>query len=135
MEDAIKKQLDNKVDFDLKRELKEHVNDSSFKAYTEVFSVLPVEFLFKVLCSSAQANFNEYTVSKDTFKIKGKAIKDEGSCSLNIEITKVDENTSCIEFQKKSGNIMVFFKIIEEIKKNLPVVESEEDKKEEKTSN
>jgi hypothetical protein len=30
---------------------------------------------------------------------------------------------------------MIFFKVIEEIKKNLPVAEVEEDKKEEKTSN
>lgn len=70
MEDAIKKQLDNKVDFDAKRELKEHVDGSSFHAYTEVFSVLPIEFLFKVLCGSAHANFNEYTVSKDTYKVE-----------------------------------------------------------------
>jgi serine/threonine protein kinase len=102
MEDAIKKQLDNRVDFDVKREVRDYEDHGAFKAYTEVFTVMTPDFMFKLLCSLAQANFNEFSVSKDSYKIKGKAIKDEGSSNLSIEITKVDENTSCIEFHKKS---------------------------------
>jgi hypothetical protein len=116
MEDSIKKQLEDKVDFEAKRELREHETHGAYKAFTEVYSVLPADFLFKVLCAAAQTNLNEFTVSKDEYKvnicdsklnfqIKGKALKDQGSCGLNVEITKVDENTCCVEFNKKSVRI------------------------------
>jgi len=42
------------------------------------------------------------SVSSDAYKIKGKALKDEGACNFTIEITKVDDTTNCIEFNRKS---------------------------------
>eukprot|EP00330_Aristerostoma_sp_ATCC50986_P010545 CAMPEP_0114596026 /NCGR_PEP_ID=MMETSP0125-20121206/17967_1 /TAXON_ID=485358 ORGANISM="Aristerostoma sp., Strain ATCC 50986" /NCGR_SAMPLE_ID=MMETSP0125 /ASSEMBLY_ACC=CAM_ASM_000245 /LENGTH=566 /DNA_ID=CAMNT_0001798487 /DNA_START=68 /DNA_END=1768 /DNA_ORIENTATION=- len=133
MEDALKKDLENKVDFDAKREIRDHDAKAGFKAFTEVYTVLSPDFIFKLLCSNARTTLNEFTPSKNQYKIKGKHINDDGTCLFNIEITKVDDQTSCIEFQKKSGNIMSFYDIIKEMKKALPTVEC--DTKDEKTSN
>jgi len=132
MEDSICKELESKVRFDLKREIQDYQSEGGFKAYTEVFTVMTPEFIFKLLCSICQAGLADFSVSEDTFKIKGKAAKDEGSCNLNIILTKVDDNTTCIEFHKRSGNLMTFYKVIDEIKQKLPSLETGDDKKEEK---
>jgi serine/threonine protein kinase len=132
MEDTISKELESKVNFNVKREIQDYQGESGFKAYTEVFTVMTPEFIFKLLCSICQGGLSDFTVSEDSYKIKGKATKDEGSCNLNIVLTKVDEATTCIEFHKRSGNVMTFYKVLDEIKKRLPTVEAESDKKDEK---
>jgi len=130
MENTLSKELEAKVNFEAKRELQEYQPEAGFKAYTEVFTVMSPEFIFKLLCSACQGNLSDFSVSDDSYKIKGKANKDEGSCALVINLTKVDDTTTCIEFHKRSGNIMTFYKVIDEIKKRLPALECEDEKTE-----
>jgi len=130
MEDALAKELESKVNFNTKRELQEYRPELGFKAYTEVFTVLSPDFIFKVICGACLTHVPGFTTSEDTYKIKGKVNTDEGSFGLNILLTKVDETTTCIEFHKTTGNLMVFYKVIDEIKKSLPTVEvGEEEQK------
>jgi serine/threonine protein kinase len=133
METTLSKELEAKVNFESKRELQEYQPEAGFKAYTEVFTVMSPDFIFKLLCSACQGNLSDFSVSDDIYKIKGKANKDEGSCTLNIALSKVDDTTTCIEFQKRTGNIMTFYKVIDEIKKKLPSVEVEGESAEGKT--
>jgi len=127
MEGAINKELEAKVNFEAKRELQDYQPEAGFKAYTEVFTVLSADAVFKLLCSLAQTACTDFNVASDMYKIKGKVVRDDGSCSLNIVLTKVDETTTCVEFHKKSGNVMVFYKIIDDIKKKIPHLQVEED--------
>jgi serine/threonine protein kinase len=132
MENSLSKELEAKVNFETKREMQEYQSQAGFKAYTEIFTVMSPDFIFKLLCSSCQGCLTDFSVSEDTYKIKGKAARDEGNCNLNIVLTKVDDNTTCIEFHKRSGNLMTFYKVIDEIKKKLPALEVADDKIEEK---
>jgi serine/threonine protein kinase len=131
MEDTISKELETKVNFEVKRDIQDYQGESGFKAVTEVFTVMSPDFIFKLLCAAAQGNLTDFTVSENAYKIKGKASKDEGNCALNIVLTKVDESTTCIEFHKTSGNVLTYYKVIDEIKKRLPQLEVSE--QEEKT--
>jgi len=130
MESSIEKELEGKLNLNAKREIQDYQPDAGFKAYTEVFTVMSPDFIFKLLCVLAKDSFADFSVSDSAFKIKGKAVKDEGSCNLNILLTKVDDSTNCIEFHKTSGNVMTFYKVIDEIKKKLPSVEVEGEKTE-----
>ena len=125
MENDIAKELENKLDLNAKREIQEYQPATGFKAATEVFTVMSPEFIFKLLCKISKDNLTDFSVSNSQYKIKGKSVKDEGSCSLNIVLTKVDDATTCIEFHKTNGNLMTFYKVIEEIKTRLPTVEVE----------
>jgi len=126
MEGYIEKELDQKINFNTKRELQDYQPIAGFKAYTEVFTVMSADFIFKLLCDICQSDFSNYTVSDDTYKIKGKVTKDEGSCSIAITLSKVDDSTICIEFQKKLGDILTYYKAVDEIKKKLPTMEISE---------
>jgi len=70
MEDALAKELESKINFNTKRELQEYRPELGFKAYTEVFTVLTPEFIFKVLCGACQTAVPGFTVSEDTYKVK-----------------------------------------------------------------
>jgi len=132
MEGSIEKELAGKLNLDAKREIQDYQPLAGFKPNTEVFTVMSADFIFKLLCALSKESFVDFSVSNDNYKIKGKAVKDEGSCNLNIVLTKVDDSTTCIEFHKTSGNLMIFYKVIDEIKKKLPSVEVEGEKTEEK---
>jgi len=125
MQLSINENLKTKVDLNAKRVIEEHQGNIGVKATTEVFSVLSPDLLLSSLSLACQGCLNEFSISNETYKIKGKAIKEEGTCNLNILITKVDENTSCIEFHRKGGNAWIFYKVIEEIKEQLPIVHIE----------
>jgi len=129
MEGYIEKEL-SKIDFKTKRELQDYQPIAGFKCYTEVFSVMSPDFLFKLLCENSESLLSNYTVSEDSYKIKGKSAQDEGSCAINITLSKVDDSTTCIEFQRKNGDIMTFYKVVEDFKKKLPDLEVVEDKEE-----
>lgn len=125
MENDIAKELENKLDLNAKREIQDYQPATGFKATTEVFTVMSPEFIFKLLCKISKDNLTDFSVSNSQYKIKGKSVKDEGSCNLNIVLTKVDDSTTCIEFHKTNGNLMTFYKVIEEIKARLPSLEVE----------
>lgn len=69
MEAAVDQDLETKVNFETKRAIQEYQSAAGFKATTEVFSVLSVEALFKLLCALSKKHLAEFTVSQDTFKV------------------------------------------------------------------
>jgi len=126
MQENIAKELDEKVNFNCKREIQEYQPEAGFRPNTEVFTVMGADLAFKLLCSGSEKILKEFSTSQTQYKIKGKIQRDEGSCALNIVLTKVDDSTTCIEFHKTNGDVMVFYKAIDEIKKSLPTLECEE---------
>lgn len=128
----IAKELDAKCNFEAKRELEEYQTEGGFKPQTEVFSVEAATELFKLLCTQCKTKNYEFTTSDSKFKIKAKANLDDGNVAFSIVLTKVDENTTCVEFHKNAGNVMSFYKVIDAIKTHLPVAETEENKAENK---
>lgn len=131
--EQIVKEFDKKINFENSREIQDYKSEGGFRAYTEIFTVMSADFAFKLLCSLSQNKLADFTVSDDSYKIKGKGVKDEGSCTLNIVLTKVDDSTTCIEFHKTSGNVMTFYKVLEDIKQGLPSFECENEKTEQNT--
>jgi len=123
MEGYLEKELDPKINLKAKRELQDYQPVAGFKAYTEVFTLMSPDFIFKLLCDICQTDIPNYTVSEDSYQIKGKGVHDEGSCAISITLSKVDDSTTCIEFMKKNGNVLTFYKIIDKIKKQLPTLE------------
>jgi len=129
LDSPMKKELESKVDFSVKRHLGKYQSESGHKVFSEIFTVLDPDFIFKLLCTICEKSLVDFSVDSERYKIKGKVIKDEGRCGLNILLTKVDDFTTCIEFHKTSGNMMILYKLIDEIKKKLPIVETEEEVK------
>lgn len=127
-DDSIREQIGTKVDFSSKRTMELYQGTIGMKATSEVFSVLSPDMILSFLVLGSQTCLNEFTVSENSYKIKGKVIKEEGTCNLNILITKVDDSTCCIEFHRKGGNVWAFYKVVEEIKDKLPVCEIVEEK-------
>jgi len=118
-EDSYIKEFEDKINFDAKRELREYQAITGFKACTEIFTVIDPDIIFKALCAICWKLKVQMDVSNDNYKIKSRVNIDEGACSFNIILTKVDETTSCVEFHKTSGNVVIFYKMIEEISKEL----------------
>lgn len=63
--------------------------------------VMAPDVLLKQLLVLANSTFTEYTLGKDTYKIKGKIINDDGVIEMNVNILGVDEEVQCVEFQKQ----------------------------------
>jgi serine/threonine protein kinase len=129
VEGSIKKQLETHLDYNAKRELRDHQVAAGYRARTNYYTVMSADFMFKYLCCLAQSSFNQVSFSNDTYKLKGKVLKEEekGSCNLTIEITKVDDSTCCVEFHKTDGLITTFYEVVEEIKSKFPTVECEDE--------
>jgi len=62
----------------------------------------------------AKKSFNEITVSKDSYKIKGKYFGDTARFETTIELSKVDDSTICIEFNRKTGEVVSYYNKIDE---------------------
>ena len=69
MEGYLEKELDSKINLNAKRELQDYQPIAGFKAYTEVFTLMTPDFLFKLLCDICQTDLSNYTVSEDTYKV------------------------------------------------------------------
>jgi len=63
--------------------------------------------------------FNNYKVHPNEFRIKGRVISenDDYNGHMYIEVTKLDEMSSCLKFTRMSGPLMNFYKFIEEVLK------------------
>jgi len=105
-----------KSEFNLenKRTLKEYDGSGPFKAHTEMFLVIDSDILLKYIVSLAQNTFNSMTVSADSYKIKGKYIGDVNTFECAIELSKKDDQTMCVTFNRKSGEAVEFYKMIDE---------------------
>jgi len=99
---------------DSPRVCREYVSYGAFKAHTESFFLIQPDILFKYLVSLAQNVFTELTVSTDTYKLKGRYLGDIHRFDTTIELYKVDEQTTCIQFTKKSGVAVEYYKMIDE---------------------
>jgi len=127
LEENMPKELEDKVNLKAKRVIQEYQNKAGLRVTTELFSVMEPDLLFGLICLICHKNGIEITdVSQETYKLKVRAFNDEGNCSFNIVLTKVDENTTCVEFHKTSCNILFFYKNVETIKKNIPSLDEEE---------
>jgi len=125
LEESLMKKIQDKVDCNAKREIRDYIPQSGQNCFT----VLNPDFIFKYICTLSPLCFDEYTASSKSYKIKCNAQRDEGNCSFVIEITRVDDNSSCIEFYKRSGNFLAFHKVVQAIKSKLPSLESDNEKK------
>jgi len=100
--------------FDGKRTIKDVEPNVPSKIHTDMFLVINPDILLKYLASIAQTTFNTMAISNESYKIKGKYIGDVHTFECTIEILKKDENTYCVEFNRKSGNSFEFLKMIDE---------------------
>jgi serine/threonine protein kinase len=105
-----------KSDFSLdnKREISEWDSRGPVKVHSEMDIIINPDVLLKYLVALAQGAFNDLTVSKDSYKIKGKYIGDIHRFDVCIEILKKDEQTCCIAFGRKSGDSVEFYRMIDE---------------------
>jgi len=69
MESSIEKELEGKLNLNAKREIQDYQPDAGFKAYTEVFTVMSPDFIFKLLCVLAKDSFADFSVSDSAFKV------------------------------------------------------------------
>jgi hypothetical protein len=121
-DEKIMKLFEKKVDFSKKREMNEFIGE--VKPRTNILSIFPANFMFQHLCAAAATHLKDVEISEDSYKIRAAYTDDEGRCGLTINILKVDDKTCCVEFQKKNGETMHFYKAIAEVKKDLPEVAS-----------
>jgi len=60
-------------------------------------------------------NLNSTTLAEDVYKIKGSYVGDNGKkVEFTIEILKADEQTCVAQFNKKSGDAVEFYKVVNE---------------------
>lgn len=107
------KDLKVPFDSDLMRELAKY-EGVTLNPATEVMTVLEPLTLLKQVAVLANSVFTDYTISENAYKIKGKINSDKGALEMAINITKVDDETNCVEFTKKKGDAMDFYSTIEE---------------------
>lgn len=69
MGEDIVKEFDKKINFETKRELQDYQSEGGFRAYTELFTVMGVDFLFKLLCSLSQSKLADCSVSDNAYKV------------------------------------------------------------------
>jgi len=84
-----------------------------------MFYVANSEEVFRLVCLACQARLHEFTVSDNIYKIKGRVITHEGVCGLNIVLTKVDEDTCCVEFRRSSGDSWLFYNVVKQLKEKI----------------
>jgi len=118
LEKDLDKQLaELKLDSDLKAEREIRELDGEANPASTLFSVAPVELVFKNLIVLVnKVTQGGYTVSSDKYKLKGKVPHDdkEQEVELTIEIAKNDEESLAVVFTKKGGDEMKFLDLIQE---------------------
>lgn len=116
---------------ELKRTVRDH--DGEINPTRDIVVGLNVDDAYKLLLW--HSHFDEsikFETNNENYKVKCSAKKDDCNVEFGVEVTKIDEKSSCIEFLKKKGPIMSFHKIIAEYRKMAenPEGDSNEDKKE-----
>lgn len=106
--------LKNQYDLNAKRKITLYQDDTFRTSTTQYFTVLEADTLLKQLAVICHTVFNEFQISQDYYKIKGRVLAEEGAIEIGVNISKVDEETNCVEFIRKKGPIMAYYRIIEE---------------------
>jgi len=108
------KKLSQKYGLCNPRQTKQYDSNGPFQPLTEMFVILDREVLFSHLVSQANEVLKECSVSKDKYKMKGKYLGDSARFEMTIEVLIVDEETSCIQFHRTSGDTLLCYSIIDE---------------------
>jgi len=128
---AVNKEVEQAVDFSLQRKLPEFPVGTLPKARTQIFITSDVKSVFTSLYLACKAELTDFSVSKSHYKIKGRVVKDKGNCNLEVVVNKVGEDSVCIEFLKSSGDMILFYNVVDKIKERLPITtETKEEKTE-----
>jgi len=110
--------IKGEFDFDKVRLLKEHDNVGPVRALTEMLLVIQPDVLLKYLVVLSKKELNQTLLVDDSYKIKGSYVGDNGKkLEFAIEILKIDEQTCCAQFNKKSGDAVEFYRIVNELYK------------------
>jgi len=109
-----KAQFKSEFNLENKRNVKEYDGSGPVKVHTQMFLVIGADILLKYIVSLAQTTFNTMTVAPDSYKIKGKYIGDVNTFECSIEIQRQDDSTVVVEFNRKSGEAVEFYKMIDE---------------------
>jgi len=107
-----------KLNLNVKRNIVEYQPDAGVKACTELYTGYTPEFLLQVIYLIVQNrnDISQYTVSDTSYKIKCVWKGDKGECHFNIVLSRINDEATCAEFHKTSGNTMEFYQIVKEIK-------------------
>ena len=65
----MKKELESKVDFTVKRRLEKYQAESGHKVFSEVFTVLNPDFIFKILCTICEKALVDFSVDAERYKV------------------------------------------------------------------
>jgi len=85
---------------------------------TEMMLVIQPEVLLKYLVHLSKKELNKTLLANDQYKIKGSYVGDNGKkLEFNIEVLKIDEQTCCAQFNKKSGDAVEFYRIVNDFYK------------------
>ena len=78
----------------------------------------PME-VFSSLYELLSGKCNEVVLDEDLFKIKAKVLGDLDTLEIVVKLWKVTENSISVEFCKREGPSLSFYKIAKEIKENI----------------
>jgi len=80
--------------------------------------VIKPEVFLKYLVVLSKKELNATILAEDNYKIKGSYVGDNGKkIEFSIELSKIDEQTVCAQFNKKSGDAVEFYRIVNDFYK------------------
>ena len=84
---------------------------------TDLFSTCLPDDLLDTLVDFAEKKGFKYTVAKDKYKVKVEILEqDAGTVEISAKVSKVDKDKYVVEFNRVSGDSIVFFKHFNDIK-------------------
>ena len=66
----MKKELESKVDFSVKRHIGKYQSESGHKVFSEIFTVLDPDFIFKLLCTICEKSLVDFSVDSERYKVR-----------------------------------------------------------------
>jgi len=116
--------LDKIYNFELKRDLKDY--DIKFRKENDLLTTIDSEYLLKYLLNNtSRFKFDSVELHDKNYKIKCKKVDENGNnIEFTIDFLKVDEDTICVDFQKKSGIAIDYFNLVKEIKNLVETIQT-----------
>lgn len=112
----------------LNLERKVYNREKGIEKKNDLLSIMDADYYFKLILKilkeykpeqENQMKINDILISDKKYKIKVIALGDISNIEFDIKISKVDEETCCAEFTRRSGSSLNYFNIIQEIKKKV----------------
>jgi len=85
---------------------------------TEIFLPRKPESIYIYLRQMASNTFNRFESSTKYFKLVGSFVEQDFRGSIEVEVAKVNEQLSCVIFNRIDGPSLGFYRLIEEKFKN-----------------